>query len=122
MIKSGNPDAAAAFNNGVKEILIKHYKDEDFTRGEFNDFVYIPESRYIEGAQAHILAPLGKSTSGGSQGEWCRPGVNRSGEYLNNYINKVNKAGGAVTIDIPVFRDGHYDSEQLEALKRIRIE
>jgi|LSQX01.2.fsa_nt_gb hypothetical protein len=121
-IKAGNSEAAAAFNNGVKETLIKHYKDEDFTCGEFNDFVYIPESRYINGAQAHILAPLGKSTSGSSQGEWCRPGVNRSGEYLNIYVNKVNKAGGAVTIDIPVWRDGRYDPEQLEALKRIAVE
>ena len=118
-IKAGNPNAVCAFNNGVKKDLEKNYKDEDFVCGEFNDFTYIPKSRFISGAQAHILAPLGVSATGNPYEGWCRPGTKHDGAYMREYVKAVNAAGGVVTIDIPVKRDGSYYAEQLEVLSEI---
>ena len=108
-----------AFNDGVKDELVRYYPDEDFTAGEFNDFTYIPKSRFIDGAQAFILAPLGKSPDGSPWNSWCRPGLKHDGAYMRDYVRKVNEAGGVVTIDIALYRDGRFDLEQLDALKKI---
>jgi hypothetical protein len=60
-VKKGNPDAIVAMNNGLNDVLVKQHPSEDFTAGEYEDFVYIPDRRFFNGAQAHILAPLGVS-------------------------------------------------------------
>jgi len=88
-VKRGNPNALVAFNDGVRDYYAKNYKDEDFTCGEFNDFYCIPQSRYIDGAQAFALIPLG-TWEGASPG-WRRPGVKRSAEYVASYVNLVNQ-------------------------------
>jgi len=54
-VKAGNPKAVCAFNNGVRTELHKWYRDEEFTAGEFNDFEYVPDTRFVDGAQAHIF-------------------------------------------------------------------
>lgn len=117
--KAGNPDCIVAMNDGVYEKARKNYCAEDFVCGEFNDFTYIPQSRFIDGAQAHVLAPLGVSPDGSVWGGWCKPGVKRTKEYMADYVGRVNRAGGVVTIDIALYRDGSFDPEQLEVLKYI---
>lgn len=117
--KKGNPNAIVSLNDGVKAELVKDYSIEDFTCGEFNDFTYIPESRFVDGAQAHILAPLGMSPDGSPWGGWCKTGCKRDKEYMLDYVKKVNDAGGVVTIDIIIYPDGTYDPEQIEVLKYI---
>ena len=118
-IKKGNKKAIAAFNNGVKSELHKWYKDEEYTAGEFNDFYYIPNTRFIDNAQAHILAPLGISPDGNEFNGWHQKGAKHDKKYMKNYINAVNNAGGVVTVDIYVYPDGSFDKEQVDVLTGI---
>jgi hypothetical protein len=114
--KKGNPNAIVALNNGVKKELFKDFANEDFTCGEFNDFLFVPKSRFIDGAQAHILAPLGIAPDGSEWGSWCKPGCKRSKEHMLDYVKRVNAAGGVVTIDVAIYRDGSFDPAQVEVL------
>lgn len=116
--KKGNPDALVATNCGVREKLFKNHDRDDYTPGEFNDFTYIPSSRFCYGAQAQILAPLGEKTAGIYSG-WGSPGLVRDKEYMLDYIKKVNSAGGVVTVDIALYRDGSFDPAQAELLKYV---
>lgn len=84
-VKKGNPEALAAMNNGVFTDYRKNYEKEDFVCGEFNDLTVIPKSRYIDGAQAFLLAPLGET--------WARLGSRYSGRYLRHFTACVNEAG-----------------------------
>ncbi len=123
--RRGNPNAVVAFNDGVKDALVRDYALEDFTCGEFNDFTVVPKSRFIDGAQAHILAPLGNFPDPNSPwGSWCKPGCKRSKEDVLDYIRRVNEAGGVVTVDIVINRDGSFDPAQIELLQYVgeRIE
>ena len=109
-IKRGNPNAIVAFNGGVKKETVKWYKNEDFTAGEFNEFSFIPKSRFtVDGAQNHILAPLGS--------DWGAKDARVNSEYMKNYIKSVNDSGGVVTVDVGVFCDGSFSEEQMNALK-----
>lgn len=118
--KEGNPTALVSLNDGVhKDGAVKNFSGEDFVCGEFNDFTFIPESRFINGAQSHILAPLGKSPDGGEWNAWARPGVKREGAYMRDYVAKVHNAGGVVSIDVVLYRDGSLDPEQRRVLKAI---
>ncbi len=118
-IKAGNPDAILACNNGVKTELQKWSQLDEFTCGEFEDFLYIPKSRFIDGAQAHILAPLGISKTGESWRAWAESGCKRSAEHVIDYVKRVNDAGGVVTIDVKIHDDGTFEEEQLELLTRL---
>ena len=111
-VKKGNPAALVAMNNGVFPDYRKNYRDEDFVCGEFNDLTVIPPSRFIDGAQAHLLAPLGET--------WSRPGSRYSGRYLDCFTACINEAGGVATYDCAIRRDGSIDPEQIEALSSIR--
>ena len=106
--KKGNPDALVAMNDGVFPDYRKNYVREDFVCGEFNDLTVIPKSRFIDGAQAHLLAPLGET--------WGRPGSRYSGTYLRNFTACVHEAGGVATYDCALYRDGTIDPEQIAAL------
>ncbi|MBE7044084.1 MAG: hypothetical protein E7397_01015 [Ruminococcaceae bacterium] len=108
-IKKGNPNAITAFNNGVKPEIGRWYSQEEFTAGEFNELEYVPKARFIDGAQSHILAPLGTT--------WGSPDARYSNEYMRNYIKTVNEHGGVVSVDINVTADGTFSAEQMEALK-----
>ena len=109
--RKGNPDALVAMNNGVFPEYRKHYRNEDFVCGEFNGLTVIPPSRFIDGAQAHMLAPLGET--------WARTGSRYSGHYLDCFTACVNEAGGVVTYDCALYRDGSIDPEQIAALSEI---
>lgn len=109
--KAGNPDCLVAMNNGVKPDFRKYYSKEEITAGEFNDFAVLPPSRFIDGAQAHILAPLGVSADGSEWGGWRRPGLKRSKEYMLDYVRRANAVGMPVTIDIFVGHDASWDAE-----------
>lgn len=115
-IKAGNPNAVTAFNTGVFPETKKWFKDEEFTAGEFNDFTYIPTERFNDGAQNHILAPLGRKEPPVHSNGWAYIGAKRSHEYMKNYISEVNKNGGVVTVDIKVYADGSFDPEQAEIM------
>ena len=40
-------------------------------------------------------------------------------EYIADYVSKLHEAGGVVTFDIGVYRDGSFSREQIEALKYV---
>ena len=119
-VKKGNPGAMTAMNNGVKDGLVKWYAGDEFTCGEFNDFRYVPRSRSVDGAQAHILAPLGLSADGSPWGGWNRPGCKCTKAELRDYVSRVHDAGGVVTVDIHIRQDCTFDDDQLEVLSGIR--
>ena len=110
-VKKGNPRALAAMNNGVFPDYRKNYSREDFVCGEFNDLTVIPRERFLDGAQTHLLAPLGVT--------WGRPGCRYSGQYLRHFTRCVNEAGGIATYDCALYRDGSIDEEQITALAQI---
>jgi len=120
-VKKGNPNAVVAFNNGVDHDFVKRNDSiSDFTAGEQVDFTMIPEARFIDGAQWHMLAPLGLPPEGKNCYEaWCKPGVKYGGAYLREYIDKVNSHGGVVTVDIWIDQTGgtHFDPTQVETLR-----
>ena len=118
-IRKGNPSALISMNNGVKDDLFSWSDNEDFTSGEFNDFTCIPKSSDINGSVPHILAPLGISPDGSEWGGWAKTGCKRDGIYMRDYVRRVNKAGGVVSIDIKIHYDSTFDPEQLECLSMI---
>lgn len=119
--KKGNPNALVSMNNGLNETLVKQHPSEDFTAGEFEDFIYIPDKRFFNGAQAHILAPLGVTPIPGKLGlAWCAKGVKYDADYMTEYIRKCNEAGCVVTIDIYADKHFNFDEEQVLLLSKVR--
>jgi len=124
MIK-GNPNVLSAFNSGTASFVsgngddtpIKWYEKEGFTCGEDNDFTYIFTSRFTNGAQNHLLIPMGDYRNGNVTAAWRNTGVRRSKEYMAEYIRKNNEAGAVITVDIFVDQHGNFDPAQVEALK-----
>ena len=116
--KKGNPNTLVALNDGVHKFGANFYK-EDFTCGEQNTFSYIPEGRFYGNAQTHILAPLGNVDTG-IGASWGSFGLNATKEHIVDYVEKVHAAGGVVSFDIGVYRDGSYDPLQVDALKAIK--
>ncbi|MGZ5545523.1 MAG: alpha-L-fucosidase [Limisphaerales bacterium] len=113
-LKAGNPKRIVALNVGVQERVRAYSAHEDFTTGEQNTFADVPESRWVNGEQWHILSFLGCSHQG-----WATPGSKYKKQELADYVHKVNERGGVVSIDVMLYRDGTLDRSQLEMLKAI---
>lgn len=96
---------------------------DDYTAGEENHFMFYPDGHIDENLQWQILSFLAPETGGadvfGYSG-WSGLGSKYSSAELREYVDKVNSAGGAVTIDIAIFRDGSFDKAQLEVLKGLK--
>jgi hypothetical protein len=118
-LKAGNPKRIIALNPGVDPKVRAYSRHEDFTAGEQNQFLDQPTARWIGGEQWHILSFLGCGDSriGAS---WAMPGVKYTKQDLVDYVFDVNRAGGVVSIDALLFRDGGLDRSQLEVLKALR--
>jgi hypothetical protein len=72
--------------------------NDDFTTGENNNFGEVPKSRWCDGVQWHVLSFLG--------GNWGSPGLCYSPDWMAHYVQRCNKAGGVVSIDVCLYRDG----------------
>lgn len=116
--KAGNPNCLVSLNNGLQGFA-KNYIREDFVCGEFNDFVDLPTSRFSDGAQTHILAPLGRGVEDNEWTRWRSRGARRDGAYMLDYVRRANAAGMPVTIDVYVGHDGSWDPEQQAVLREI---
>ncbi len=104
-LKSGNPEAAVAFNPGV---MVKCYGDaEDYTAGE--TMHELPISQWKGGfsplknptgnSQLHILAPLGKN--------WRQGEKPRFKDTLTiGYSQYIMSLGGGITWDVPISPQG----------------
>lgn len=120
-LKAGNPRRIIALNPGVEEKVKPYSRHEDYTCGEQNRFLDKPLTRWIGGEQWHILSYLGADKSGNYLGAgWGQPGVRYGKEELAEYIADVNLAGGVVSVDVLLYRDGALDRSQLEVLKSLR--
>jgi hypothetical protein len=111
-LKAGNPHAIIALNNPTLKTANSSSDHDDFTTGEVNDFTDIPDSRWRDGKQFHVLSYLGD--------QWCGFGCRYDLEFLSNYVSKVNAAGGVVSIDVGLYRDGSIAPDQLALLKQLR--
>ena len=118
-VRKGSPTAVFAMNDGVKPYYTKHYRDEDFTCGEFDSFYCVPKSRFIDGAQAFALIPLGRDKDDPEAAAWGATGCKQAPEFVANYVKMVNDRGGVIAIDVHVEPDGAWDPEQFEALKLV---
>lgn len=118
-LKAGNPKRIIAMNPGVLNGVRGYTPHEDFTCGEENAFHDRPASRWIDGKQWHILSFLGcgRSHIGAA---WGMAGIGYSKQELTDYLFEVNGAGGVVSIDVLLYRDGSLDRSQLEILKALR--
>lgn len=118
-LKTGNPKRIVALNPGVE--LSAYSRHEDFTAGEQNSFALYPDSSALNGEQWHILSFLGQMRPDNYLAAgWGEPGVRYPAPELADYIDTVNAAGGVVSIDVMLYRDGSLDRSQLETLRRIR--
>jgi len=120
-LKAGNPKRIVALNPGVQDRVRAYSRHEDYTCGEQNRFLDQPSSRWVGGEQWHILSFLGHDRSGNYLGAgWGQPGVRFSKADLIEYVADVNRAGGVVSVDVLLFRDGGLDRSQLEVLRPLR--
>ena len=120
-LKAGNPRRIIALNPGVQDRVRAYSLHEDYTTGEQNQFFDQPVTRWVGGKQWHILSFLGFDRSGSYLGAgWGQPGVRYPKQDLTDYIADVNRAGGVVSIDVLLYRDGALDRSQLEVLKVLR--
>ena len=118
------PNALCAFNSGTASFVsetgddtpIKWYENETFTCGEDNDFTYVFHNRFTDGAQNHLLIPMGEYRGGNVSAGWRNTGVRRSKEYMADYIRQNNAVGAVITVDVFVDCHGNLDPEQVEAL------
>jgi len=118
-LKAGNPKRIIALNPGVE--LTAYSRHEDFTAGEQTRFHEQPLGRWLNGEQWHVLSYLGADRDDNYlAGGWCEPGTRYSKRALADYIFDVNRAGGVVSIDVLLYRDGTLDRSQLEVLKSLR--
>ena len=118
-LKAGNPKRIVGLNPGVE--LTAYSRHEDFTAGEQNRFHDRPTQRWLNGEQWHVLSFLGVDRADNYLAAgWGEPGVRYGKQELAEYIFAVNQAGGVISIDVMLFRDGGLDRSQLEVLKSLR--
>jgi hypothetical protein len=100
--RAGNPDALLAYNNGsaADVAFIKFTDHQDYTAGEQNRFGPTPESYPpYPTVHWHILSYLGD--------RWASPtGPDYTNDWLIDYVKKVNRQGGTVSIDANIAWDG----------------
>jgi len=122
-LKAGNPRRIIALNNGVDPRVMPYTRHNDFNCGEQEVFNDRPATRWINGEQWHILSFLGFPFLGHPLATgWGQPGVRYNPQDLGEYIAEVNGAGGVVSIDVMLYRDGALDRSQQLALKALRAE
>jgi len=111
-LRAGYSDRLVALNPGVEDRVRSYSRHEDFTTGEQNSFADFPLTRFVEGEQWHVLSYLGTG--------WAQPGTVKNKRDMTDYVYACTTLGGAVSIDVVLYRDGDLDRSQLEVLKAIR--
>jgi hypothetical protein len=114
--KAGNPDSLVAFNPGVKVPVISHSEFEDYTAGELStafpvasDPLYGGQtSRYVAGAQYHLLTYLG--------GRWGYGEPRFSEEFIIGYTKDITKYEGVISWDVVPTRGGLIDAAHFRQL------
>ncbi len=142
--RAGNPDALfsanyyGCFENGTARIIripgggdtifadfYHRVADptplDDFTAGEVVSLDVYPTARMTGGAQSFIFSFLGiPDYPAQVYAGWGARGCKYSPAYLNRYVRQVNDLGGVVMLDCCLYRDGHMDPDQLQALAALK--
>lgn len=141
--RAGNPDTLFSCNYygccyntytenvpGVGDVIRGDFYHEippctplcDYTAGEVVSLDMFPKTRFVNGkAQSHVLSFLGIPPQPIMvYNGWARIGSKYTAEYLYRYIKQFNELGGVVTLDMGLYRDGHLDPAQLEAVSKLK--
>ena len=126
--RAGNPDAVVATNFfGCLDhygVLVKEPRNgcefDDYTAGEQVDFGAVPYCASVGDCRWHALSFLGKPPEDFAPGGWGKPGTKYTPGWMYDYLDKVHKIGGIITIDICAYRNGHIDEEQMKVLRPLK--
>lgn len=93
-LRTGNPDALLAFNYSLIERygMMRFSAQDDYTAGETDSLLYVPEGRWVDGAQCHIWTFLGEF--------WSQPGTRFDDRVISEYAKKVTDKGGVLTLEV----------------------
>ena len=112
-LKAGNPKSIVAFNPSPKSKVSYYSMWDDYTAGEMYPMNSLPPANgKINGVQWHVVTFLGNN--------WQEPELRFSKSQVVDYITKCNAAGGAVTLDVCLLRNGSIDSTQYQFLKDVK--
>lgn len=126
---AGNPDAVLSFNYYGCMDEYNVLFDEvpagtvccDYKAGELVQFGALPRiDPLLGGSRWHILSFLGVPPDGVLYNGWGASGSKYTGEWMRDYVSKVHKMGGVVTMDICADRLGNIDPEQMKVLSCLR--
>jgi hypothetical protein len=102
--RAGNPGSILAFNPGAElwHAFLKLTNQQDYTAGEQTRFGATPDLYPpYPNMQWHILSYLGDS--------WANPsGPDYQDHWMIDYVKRVNRQGGIVSIDVNAGNDGIY--------------
>jgi len=101
--------------------VVKPTPLDDYTSGEVDCLDVYPTQRLVDGAQAFVFSFLGiPEYPAQVYNGWGAPGCKYSPTYLKKYVKQVNDLGGVVMLDACLYRDGHMDADQVEALMALK--
>ena len=116
--RAGNPAAVVAFNAGLTHPIVSVTPYEDYTAGVINAPGALLETNLraqdgkTDGTQLHMMSHLGKT--------WGQGPPRESAETIVDWTRRFGEAGGVVTWDVPVNRDGRIAEEFLVLLRAVR--
>ena len=113
--RAGNPASALAFNPGVVYRMLSVTPHEDYVAGEIDQperaTIRRAQDGKIDGAQLHMLSYLGKT--------WGMGEPRFTAEQAADWSRKIADAGGVVTWDTPIQRNGTFSQPFLDRLAAI---
>ena len=111
-VLAGNSDSILALNQGVEPVIYPANKYCDYTAGELNNFGPLPQTRFVDDSQWHVLSFLGNN--------WCEATTKYDACWLTDYISKANSKNGVVTIEMHIEPDGSLAPQQLDVMKQVK--
>jgi hypothetical protein len=133
--RAGNPDAALAFNDGSFCIGITKPLTpmQDYLSGETekllngrirlgreeNAPLYLPESRFAPGTECQWHSLLFIDAFWGHAKPGPMEPLLYSDEELFSFVKSCRKVGGAVTLNVGIYQEGHIGEEAEKQLARL---
>jgi hypothetical protein len=113
--RAGNADSVVAFNPGVVDRILSVTPYEDYSAGEVNDLDRLMIRRStgtkVDGAQIHVLTFLGE--------HWGMGSPRFSTDQIVSWSRKIADAGGVITWDAPIQKNGLISQPFIDQLSAI---